>query len=285
MTQRRLAAVCLVTAVVAAVALASLWLTTAGSGSPIVADSWTTSATVASSVLGRDMPVEVFTPRNEQPTALLILFHGRGGDQRQWMEGVLGDGVHVDSLAHGLIDQHLIRPITIVSVAIDDSYGVDSAAANDGYAHGPYGTYIENELLPSVIERWGGGRPVYLGGLSMGGYVALRLAFEQPDHFAGVGALSPAFWVQPPADRAWMYEDGRSNPLTLAQAGAADQLPLFLGYGTTDYDWVQRATTQLSQTLADRGREIQPTVVSGGHDTTTWRALAEPMLLGLFGSS
>ena len=283
MTQRRLAAVCLV-AVVAAVAALSIWLTTAGSGSPIVADAWTTSATITSSVLGRDMPVEVFVPQTEQPTALLVLFHGRGGDQRQWMEGILGDGVHVDTLAHGLIDQRRIRPITIVSVAIDDSYGVDSAAANDGYTHGPYGTYIETELLPAVIERWGVGQPVYLGGLSMGGYVALRLALEQPDRFAGVGALSPAFWVQPPADRAWMYEGGRSNPLTLAKAGAADQMPLFLGYGTTDYDWVQSATAQLSQTLADRGREIQPTVVSGGHETATWRALAEPMLLGLFGS-
>ena len=122
--------------------LVFVWLTAPGSGSPIVADSWTTSATITSSVLGREMPVEVFVPRTQQPTALLVLFHGRGGDQRQWMEGVLGDGIHVDSLAHGLMDQHRIPAITIVSVAIDDSYGVDSAAANDGYAHGPYGTYV-----------------------------------------------------------------------------------------------------------------------------------------------
>ena len=251
-----------------------------------MADSWTMSATITSTVLGRAMPVEVFTPLDEQPTALLILFHGRGGDQRQWMEGTLGDGVHVDALAHRLINEGTIRPITIVSVAIDDSYGVDSAAANDSYAHGPYGTYIETELLPAVIARWGGGRPVYLGGLSMGGYVALRLAFEKPDRFAGVGALSPAFWVQPPAERAWMYDAAQGGDLLAAAAsGGAYQMPMFLGFGTTDYDWVQRATTQLSQTLADRGHEIQPTVVPGGHEAATWRALAEPMLLSLFGSS
>jgi enterochelin esterase-like enzyme len=271
--------------VVSAIALASVWLTT-GSGSPLAADPWTTSATVASSVLGRDMPAEVFIPQTSPSSALLILFHGRGGDQRQWMQGTLGDGVHIDALAHRLIGQQRIRPITIVSVSIDDSYGVDSALAADGYAHGPYGTYIENDLLPAVIERWGAGQPVYLGGLSMGGYVALRLAFEQPDHFAGVGALSPAFWVQPPADRAWMYDAAQGGDLlAAADAGVADQTPMFLGYGTTDYDWIQRATTQLSTTLASRGHDIQPSVVSGGHETATWRALAEPMLLRLFGRS
>ena len=271
--------------VVSAIALASVWLTT-GSGSPLAADPWTTSATVASSVLGRDMPAEVFIPQTSPSSALLILFHGRGGDQRQWMQGTLGDGVHIDALAHRLIDEQRIRPITIVSVSIDDSYGVDSTLAADGYAHGPYGAYIENELLPAVIARWGGGRPVYLGGLSMGGYVALRLAFEQPDHVAGVGALSPAFWVQPPADRSWMYDPAQGGDLlAAASAGAANQMPMFLGYGTTDYDWVQRATAQLSQTLVNRGHDVQPSVVSGGHETATWRALAEPMLLSLFGSS
>ena len=249
-------------------------------------DAWTSSASITSSVLGRDMPVEVFVPQTEQPTALLVLFHGRGGDDRQWMEGTLGDGVHIDGVAHRLIDQQLIRPITIVSVSIDDSYGVDSAAANDGYAHGPYGTYIDNELIPTVVARWGQRLPVYVGGLSMGGYVALRLAFEQPSRFAGVGALSPAFWVQPPADRAWMYDPAQGGDvLAAAGVGAAGQMPMFLGYGTTDYDWVQRATTELAQTLADHGRSIQPSVVSGGHETATWHALAEPMLLSLFGSS
>jgi enterochelin esterase-like enzyme len=153
--------------------------------------------------------------------------------------------------------------------------------------HGQYGTYVEDELLPDVMHRYGddGTKPLFLGGLSMGGFTALNVAFHEPAAVAGVGALSPAFFVSPPRDREWMYSaDGSATLFDLAAAGAADGKRLFLGYGTTDYPWIKDATAGLASELSARGDIVQPEIVTGGHELATWQQLAEPMLLQLFGA-
>jgi enterochelin esterase-like enzyme len=237
------------------------------------------------------MAIEVYSSAGVQTCAnapFLVLFHGRGGDAGQWMGGsLLNPGVNVDTLAQQLTDRGAIVPLTIVSGSIDDSYGVDSAAANDEYAHGPYERYISDELLPVVAAKYDptGSRPMYIGGLSMGGYAALNIAFDNPGRFAGVGALSPAFYVSPPAERAWMYSaNGRKSLFERADAGAAGRLRVFLGDGTNDYPWIRAATRQLGEQLVGRGGDVEVQQVSGGHDIATWRALAEPMLVALFGT-
>lgn len=252
-------------------------------------NSGTTRSTVHSAALGRGMPIEVYTPSHPcRDEPVLLLFHGRGGDERQWMEGSLFDGVGIDATAARLIAAGEIRPITIVSASIDDSYGVDSVPTNDDYDHGPYGTYILDELIPAVAERYGeGGRaPIFIGGLSMGGYAALNVAFRHPGLFAGVGALSPALWLNPPTDREWMYasEDGRSI-LDVAAAGAGNGMRLFIGRGDDDYDWIKKSSDQLHDRLAAAGVSDDYTVTSGGHNGSTWRALSEPMLKALFGTT
>jgi len=252
-------------------------------------DSLTRRGAVTSDLLGRDMPYEAFVPRpsNCSEPSLLLLFHGRGGDERQWMEGDFGQGVGIDSVASRLIDEGAIRPVTIVSALIDDSYGVDSDAAQDGYDHGPYQRYILDELLPQLRTQLGlsATTPVALGGLSMGGFVALNTALSFPGEVWAVAALSPAFFVSPPADRRWIYEaDGQSSIFQLVDEGAADGKTLFLGYGGADYDWIRRATSELGNMVVTRGLAAAPMTVPGGHEVRTWRALAEPMLKALYGA-
>jgi enterochelin esterase-like enzyme len=251
-------------------------------------DSGTTKSYVHSAGLGRDMAIEVFTPTGTHCSSapVLLLFHGRGGDERQWLEGAPFDGIGIDATARRLIESGDIAPVTIVSASIDDSYGVDSPAADDAYDHGPYESYIVDELIPAVAQRYGSGgqSPMFIGGVSMGGYAALNVAFRHPGMFAGVGALSPAFFVAPPREREWMYtsDDGRSL-LELAAGGDADGMRLFLGRGDHDYDWIIKATDRLDEALAARSVEHEAVVAPGGHDAGTWRALSEPMLTHLFG--
>lgn len=247
------------------------------------------SSTVPSAALGKDMAIDVYSSSAVDGCAgapILVLFHGRGGGAGQWMGGSpFSPGVGIDAIADRLVESGAIAPLTIVSASIDDSYGVDSAVASDGYNHGPYETYIVNELLPTVLARydWAGRRPLYVGGLSMGGYVALNVALDNPGRFAGVGALSPAFWVSPPAERAWMYSaNGRESLFERADAGAADGLRIFMGTGTNDYSWIKESTTTLDRLLQARGINVTAQTVPGGHDLNTWRALAEPMLRSLF---
>jgi enterochelin esterase-like enzyme len=244
-------------------------------------------STIDSAALGRQMAVSVFVPTTvcARPN-VLVLFHGRGGNEGQWMGGsLLSPGVGVDSIAARLIADGAIEPVTIVSASIDDSYGVDSQPAKDGYAHGPYRRYIVDELLPEVVRRFGDAdnTALYLGGLSMGGFVALDVALSDPASYAGVGALSPAFWISPPVDRAWMYSAvGRPSILDRAAAGAADQLPVFLGVGTADYTWIKESTTRLNADLVARTANVEMQTAPGGHETATWRTLAEPTLRYLF---
>ncbi|HET7027129.1 MAG TPA: alpha/beta hydrolase-fold protein, partial [Candidatus Limnocylindrales bacterium] len=142
-------------------------------------DPWTTAANVESAALGRTMPVEVFVPPAARggPGSIPIafLFHGRGADETQWFEGHGGDGVGLDRLAHTLIAGGTLPPLVIVSASIDDSYGLNSLPASDGYDHGRYEDYILEELIPTMEERYVRGSPSrrLVGGLSMGGETAL----------------------------------------------------------------------------------------------------------------
>ena len=78
---------------------------------------------------------------------------------------------------------------------------------------------------------------------------------------------------------------GRPSVLERTAAGAADQLPLFLGSGTNDYPWIKSAVARLTEDLTARSAPVHAQTVSGGHDVNTWRALAEPMLRTLFGAT
>ncbi|HET7027550.1 MAG TPA: alpha/beta hydrolase-fold protein [Candidatus Limnocylindrales bacterium] len=252
-------------------------------------DPWTTAAKVESAALGRTMPVEAFVPlaasRGPGSVPIAFLFHGRGADETQWFEGHGGDGVGLDRLAHTLVADGTLPPLVIVSAAIDDSYGLDSSPAADGYDHGPYERYILDELMPTMEARYVGGVPSrrLVGGLSMGGETALRFAYQHPDLFERVAVASPALWLSsPPAERTWIYDPG-NDPLRLVRT-VNPLPPTFLGYGRDDYDWIRAGTTELAKRLTARGEPNEPLVVPGGHDVGTWRALARPLLLALVGS-
>ncbi len=132
--------------------------TSPGTASPTVhLQAGVTDVTIRSAALDRDMPAQVFLPRQPAPPVgypVLYLFHGRYGTERGWMEGSFGrEGVGVHEIAQELIDQGRIPPLVIVSALINDSYGVDSPPSGEGYDHGPYERYIMDELIPDIEAR------------------------------------------------------------------------------------------------------------------------------------
>jgi enterochelin esterase-like enzyme len=249
--------------------------------------------TIHSALLNRDMAALVYRPAGfdaARAYPVLYVFHGYTGDEHSWFQGTFGGGVGVDQVAERLAVQGAICPVVIVSAAINNSYGVDSEvpAEADHFDHGPYERYILDELIPAVeanlpiIEP----RQRFVAGLSMGGFAALHLAFRHPEEFGGVGALSPALFVAPPADRLWQFGSSRdaNDPLRLAGSSAIENLRLFAGYGDDDYAWIQESTDELARRLGARGLPVAPTVVEGGHEEATWRALAPAMLAALLPS-
>jgi enterochelin esterase-like enzyme len=248
-----------------------------------------TSMTIQSGALGRAMPADVWVPPGVSADSVgrvLLLLHGRGADEHQWFTG----GVGLQSIATSLAAQGVIDPPAIVSVFIDDSYGIDSPPSDDGYVHGDYERFLLDDVLPAVDRQFpaaakAAGR--FVGGISMGGYATLRLAFRHPELFAGVAGLSPAIFTGTIADRVFLYPDGVSradrDPLELAAAAPIGQLRVSLGWGTSDYYWIQEASSKLVATLLGRGIAVAQHQAAGGHEIGTWQQLAPGMLGDLFG--
>jgi enterochelin esterase-like enzyme len=248
------------------------------------------SISIDSHALGRAMPADIWIPPGKDANSVhsvLILFHGRGADQHQWFQG----GVGVQGIATELASMGDIDPPAIVSVFIDDSYGIDSPTTSDGYVHGPYEQYLVDDMIPAIDHQF----PLttrsearFVGGISMGGYAALRLAFRHPELFAGVGVLSPAIFQGTIADRVFLYPDGLPradrDPLELATNAPIDGMRVSVGWGTSDYPWIQDASAQLAERLVQRDVRVTTHQVPGGHEIGTWRALAPELLRDLFGA-
>jgi hypothetical protein len=82
----------------------------------------------------------------------------------------------------------LIVKIQHANPYYDDSYAVDSANV------GPYGTAIENELIPAIEKKFRGigqGWARFLYGGSTGGWEALAVQLFYPDHYNGTFAACP----------------------------------------------------------------------------------------------
>jgi len=140
--------------------------------------------TLSSAALRRAMPYRVFLPASLRPGArypVVYLLHGGGGGYRDWSN----DSDVAQYAAQGLI---LVMPEG------ESSYFVNSATRPGDR----YEDYIVQDLIPDVerhfpVRSTRSGRAI--AGVSMGGYGAIRIAFDHPDLFAFVGTISAALDV------------------------------------------------------------------------------------------
>ena len=181
---------------------------------------------VRSQALGMATSLTVFTPeamtRQDSPVpGLLILLHGLTGNHAVWSMRT-----DLQSLAdlHNLV---VALPDGARSFWLDQAVGLE------------WGRWVGSELpslLRSVLRVSAARSETFIGGLSMGGYGAVRAAFDYPRTFGGVISLSGTLDV---AERAFrsrhldLYEIGfgdlerprRSDDLVTRMAAAAPAAP------------------------------------------------------------
>ncbi|WP_182141314.1 alpha/beta hydrolase family protein [Schaalia sp. JY-X169] len=181
---------------------------------------------VRSQALGMATSLTVFTPeamtrQESRVPGLLVLLHGLTGNHAVWPMRT-----DLQSLAdrHNLV---IALPDGARSFWLDQAVGLE------------WGRWVGSELpalLRSVLRVSAARSETFIGGLSMGGYGAVRAAFDYPRTFGGVISLSGTLDV---AERAFrsrhldLYEIGfgdlerprRSDDLVTRMAAAAPNTP------------------------------------------------------------
>jgi enterochelin esterase-like enzyme len=245
--------------------------------------------TFHSKSLDTEMNVNVYVPKgytSTQAYPVLYLIHGYNGNESTWVKS---NGI--DLVADKLIDAGTIEPLIIVMPAIDNSYGINSAnkfrVVQESPARavmGPFEDYFIQDVVGLVDKRFSTiknkeGR--YIGGKSMGGFVALSLGMRHPDMFSKVGGHSPALFLPStnidPGVVAWIFPDEQTrktrDPLIMAESQELSGVSFYLDCGTEDHYGFAEGVKALHEKLQQKGVDSTLSLGPGGHDSATYTNL------------
>ncbi|KVE28424.1 esterase [Burkholderia singularis] len=249
--------------------------TPAAAASSIVARSFRSPA------LRRDWSYLVYLPPGYNPEGarypVLYLLHGNAGNAYDWItQGRL------QITADALIERREIPPVVIVMPQGGTDWYVDRKEKMQ--------SAFLDDLLPDVeahyaVSNQRAGRAI--GGVSMGGYGALRFALLEPERFCGAMLLSPAIYSnEPPTGSAARYVgvfgDKQFDPkiwhelnypaLWHGYFAQPLRLPMFIAAGDDDLS-IQAESSVLYTNLRRAQNPAALRIVGGAHTWDVWRRL------------
>jgi len=201
--------------------------------------------TLASHQFGSDVRINVYLPPCGDTSGLPVIYllHGASADETQWPD------LKVQSAADALIASSA-KPFLVVMPGGIYRPGLD------------YTRFILSELMPFIERHYGTGIQRVIGGLSLGGYWALRTAFLNPSQFAAVGAHSPIVSLRRTDDPLPMALDAR-------RVQTLSGLPIYLDAG--DADPLRTGAADLAQALLIGGVKVSFHTQPGEHNRAYWR--------------
>jgi S-formylglutathione hydrolase FrmB len=242
---------------------------TSGVATPIVSGGYLKDGAFYSPALGQTMPYGIYLPPSydSDPTRqypVAYMLHGAGGHYSEWVAYGLPE------TAEDLIWDGQIQPMIIVMPQGDHSYFINHVGADEKR----WGDYIAFDLVAHIDATY---RTIpqpssrAIGGLSMGGFGALQLAFSHPDIFGAVGAHSPALRtvaqlddILDPADSPQEFD-----PVELATVINPLYAPkVWVDTGSED-EWADRVSL-LGQHLDARGIAHEIQLLPGQHSGEYW---------------
>jgi len=234
-----------------------------------------------SRVLARKWSYVVYLPDEYATSGLrypvFYLLHGSGQTMNAW--SVSG---RIQATADALIASRQIPPAIIVMPEAGTSWYLDRQERME--------TAVIEDLLREVEENFRtvaarNGRVI--GGVSMGGYGALRFALKYPEKFAAAALLSPAIYdPEPPAESAARraaafgspsYDadlSKRHNYPRLWDAYLAKQrpVPMYIDSGDDDEYMIEYEAAKLYALLRKHGQPAELRIVDGAHEWKVWEA-------------
>jgi len=195
----------------------------------------------ASAAMGHKVGISILPPAHDQPAALIIFLHGKGGDETTDLPAFM----------------NFIRPV-MRELQLPEPLVVFPNGGLTGY-RGNMATLIVDELMPYLDRHYRllpDSRHRLLAGFSMGGGGAVRLTLQYPQAFGGAASWGGGVW----------HKDTGLFESVLARADLLHQLDvrLFLANGSNDRP---QAFVPLEDVLQRAGVTSQRLEVEGvGHN-------------------
>jgi S-formylglutathione hydrolase FrmB len=217
---------------------------------------------VDSEAVGESLPTDVVVPEGVDPDGapLLVFLHGRSGDSGSYSGN--------ETMYTALEDLGERAPVIAFPDGGGDSYWHD----RDG---GDWGTYVTDEVIPAVEDRFGTDHErVAIGGISMGGFGAFDLARQHPARFCAVGGHSPALWTEGGATAPGAFDDAEDFEAHDVVAAAAEpggpfsRLPVWIDEG--EEDPFRTADEAFVANLESSDAELTGRIWPGAHEGDYW---------------
>jgi enterochelin esterase-like enzyme len=244
-----------------------------------------------SAALGRSWTYAVYLPTGYDAANLrypaLYLLHGSGGNLYQWV-----NQGRIQQTADALISSGDIPPSVIVLPDGGTSWFVDRKEKME--------TALITELIPDVektfrVLRSREGRLV--GGLSMGGYGAMRLALKYPEMFAAAALLSPAIYNPEPPENsaartagvfgapaydASIWKSLNYPALWEGYLAKKSPVPIYINSGDDDDYFTEFEAVQFYELLRKNKQPAELRIVNGGHGWPVWESTIGDALKYIF---
>ena len=230
--------------------------------------------TVKSRALGRRGDVTVWVPEATNISGLLILLHGVWGSHWVW---TFKGGVH--RIAERMTTAGEISPMVIAMPS--DGLARDGS----GYLAWQGKENVERWIVEEIpaISRIAApellpGAPVAIGGLSMGGYGALRLGSKYAEHFCAISAHSAItdildfkeFVEEPLAQYVQSEPHDDLSALHWIRSAGERMPPLRFDCGTQDS--LLESNRRLHDALHREHIPHEYVEYAGGHEWSYWQA-------------
>jgi enterochelin esterase-like enzyme len=228
------------------------------------------------SVGGHTVYVDVpgaYAALSTQRFPVVYFLHGSTGSGADW----LGSGSTLPTILDGLTATNVLMPMIAVypdgdAATPDGNYwGDDTAGDHDE-------SWLVNQLIPAIDARYRtlGARYRGVAGLSSGGFGALNISVHHPGMFSWVASYSGVFTA--PGSLFGAGAAANSPQLTVAGVPASQRVPLFLGGGADDTEYLPD-TLQFIATVQGLGwAPLHTQIVPGPHGWQAWQVEAQDSL-------
>ncbi|MDB5066037.1 MAG: hypothetical protein JWM18_2471 [Chloroflexi bacterium] len=198
---------------------------------------------------------------------VLYLLHGYPGNAGQWA----GSGAQLPAVLDQLIASGQMPPV--IAVQPDgNGQAFDDAEWGDDSRGDQVERWLTSQVLPEVDGHYRtlGARYRGIAGLSAGGFGAVNIAIRHPDLFRWAASYSGYFTAR--ADIFRGLAAANSPDQTAARLPVDQRMPLFIGVGDTDREYVDANRRFVGQLEGMGWTALSSQVVGGGHGWEAWRA-------------